>query len=154
MQLGRARLGASGVEVTRLGFGAAPIGNLFAPVSDADAGAAVDMAWQLGVRFFDTAPLYGHGLSERRLGVVATHAVSIRRNIHVRMPDGAGLLTDLYLGNAAAGAPVILVRSPYGRSVFLAAGTAYPLASQGFNVVLQSCRGTFGCTMRTPLEAK
>src|SRR5882724_5647055 len=49
-----------------------------------------------------------HRLLLKRLGVVATHAVSIRRNIHVRMPDGAGLLTDLYLGNAAAGAPVIL----------------------------------------------
>ena len=64
----RARLGSSGVEVTRLGFGAAPIGNLFAPVRDADAAAAVDAAWRFGVRFFDTAPLYGHGLSERRLG--------------------------------------------------------------------------------------
>jgi len=89
-----------------------------------------------------------HRLLLKRLGVVATHAVSIRRNIHVRMPDGAGLLTDLYLGNAAAGAPVILVRSPYGRSLFLAAGTAYPLASQGFNVVLQSCRGTLGSSGR------
>lgn len=60
------------------------------------------------------------------------------------MPDGVDLVTDLYLGNANAGAPVILIRSPYGRSVLLAAATAYPLASQGFNAVLQSCRGTFG----------
>ena len=62
------RLGSSEVEVTRLGFGAAPIGNLFAAVADADAGAAVDAAWRCGMRMFDTAPLYGHGLSERRLG--------------------------------------------------------------------------------------
>jgi D-threo-aldose 1-dehydrogenase len=66
--LRRVRLGSSEVAVTRLGFGAAPIGNLFAPVSDADATAAVDAAWRAGMRFFDTAPLYGHGLSEQRLG--------------------------------------------------------------------------------------
>jgi uncharacterized protein len=64
----------------------------------------------------------------------------------VRVPDGAVLLTDLYLARENAGAPVILIRSPYGRSALLAAATAYPLASQGFNVVLQSCRGTFGST--------
>lgn len=66
--LRRARLGSSGVEVTRLGFGAAPIGNLFTRVADDDAVAAVESAWNAGVRFFDTAPLYGHGLSEQRLG--------------------------------------------------------------------------------------
>lgn len=66
--LRRARLGSSGVEVTRLGFGAAPIGNLFSRVADDDAAAAVQTAWDAGVRFFDTAPLYGHGLSEQRLG--------------------------------------------------------------------------------------
>jgi D-threo-aldose 1-dehydrogenase len=64
----RVRLGSSDVEVTRLGFGGAPIGNLFTPVADAEARAAVDTAWEHGVRFFDTAPLYGHGLSERRIG--------------------------------------------------------------------------------------
>jgi D-threo-aldose 1-dehydrogenase len=64
----RVRLGSSAVEVTRLGFGAAPIGNLFTAVGDADAAATVDAAWSAGIRFFDTAPLYGHGLSERRLG--------------------------------------------------------------------------------------
>jgi D-threo-aldose 1-dehydrogenase len=64
----RARLGSSEVAVTRLGFGAAPIGNLFSAVADADAAGAVDAAWDAGVRFFDTAPLYGHGLSEQRLG--------------------------------------------------------------------------------------
>lgn len=71
----RAPLGSSRVEVTRLGFGAAPIGNLFTRVADGDATAAVDAAWNAGVRFFDTAPLYGHGLSEQRLGAaLRTHA--------------------------------------------------------------------------------
>jgi D-threo-aldose 1-dehydrogenase len=64
----RFRLGSTSVAVTRLGFGAAPIGNLFSAVGDADASTAVDAAWRAGIRFFDTAPLYGHGLSERRLG--------------------------------------------------------------------------------------
>jgi D-threo-aldose 1-dehydrogenase len=64
----RIRLGSSAVEVSRLSFGAAPIGNLFTSVRDADADTAVDAAWRSGVRFFDTAPLYGHGLSEQRLG--------------------------------------------------------------------------------------
>ncbi|MEU4561619.1 aldo/keto reductase [Actinoplanes sp. NPDC023936] len=61
-------LGGTGVTVTRLGMGLAPIGGLFAPVGDEAAVAAIDEAWRLGVRFFDTAPLYGAGLSERRAG--------------------------------------------------------------------------------------
>ncbi len=52
----------------RLGLGGAPLGNLFAPVSEHDAPATVDAAWATGCRSFDTAPHYGHGLSERRLG--------------------------------------------------------------------------------------
>ena len=52
----------------RLGLGGAPLGNLFAPVSAADALATVEAAWAGGCRSFDTAPHYGHGLSERRLG--------------------------------------------------------------------------------------
>jgi D-threo-aldose 1-dehydrogenase len=51
-----------------IGFGAAALGGLFTEVSDAAALGAVDAAWHLGVRHFDTAPLYGSGLSERRLG--------------------------------------------------------------------------------------
>ncbi|GLW34548.1 aldo/keto reductase [Actinoplanes regularis] len=64
----RVPLGGTGVTVTRLGMGLAPIGGLFTPVGDAGAIAAVDAAWRHGVRFFDTAPLYGAGLSERRTG--------------------------------------------------------------------------------------
>ena len=50
------------------GLGTAPPGGLFSPVSDADAEATIERAWSLGVRFFDSAPLYGFGLAERRLG--------------------------------------------------------------------------------------
>jgi putative CocE/NonD family hydrolase len=60
------------------------------------------------------------------------------------MPDDAELLTDVFLGSAQASGPVIMIRSPYGKGAFIAGNTAYPLASQGFNVVLQCCRGTHG----------
>jgi aryl-alcohol dehydrogenase-like predicted oxidoreductase len=64
----RAQLGNSGVYVTELGFGAAPIGNLYTAIDDATARASVLAAWDGGVRYFDTAPHYGLGLAERRLG--------------------------------------------------------------------------------------
>ncbi|GGZ06288.1 aldo/keto reductase [Streptomyces nitrosporeus] len=61
-------LGDSTVEITELAFGAAAIGNLFTEVDPDRAAATVDAAWDEGVRYFDTAPHYGLGLSERRLG--------------------------------------------------------------------------------------
>ncbi|MGW0670354.1 aldo/keto reductase [Streptomyces sp. NPDC002746] len=64
----RRTLGRSRVAVSPLGFGAAPLGNLYAPLDEETARAAVDAAWDAGVRYFDTAPHYGLGLSERRLG--------------------------------------------------------------------------------------
>jgi D-threo-aldose 1-dehydrogenase len=64
----RVPLGRTGLSVTRLGLGAASIGGLFTPVDDADAVAVVRHAWDLGLRYFDVAPLYGYGSAERRLG--------------------------------------------------------------------------------------
>jgi D-threo-aldose 1-dehydrogenase len=52
----------------RLGLGCAPLGGLYTPVSEDDARATVDAAWDAGIRFFDVAPLYGEGRSEKRLG--------------------------------------------------------------------------------------
>ena len=62
------RIGSTGVAVTRFGLGCAPLGGLYESVSDEQARATVDRAWELGVRYFDTAPLYGSGLSEQRAG--------------------------------------------------------------------------------------
>ena len=62
------RLGRSRVRVTELAFGGAAIGGMYTEVSEDDARAAVDAAWNGGIRTFDTAPHYGLGLSERRLG--------------------------------------------------------------------------------------
>ncbi|MFE7595385.1 aldo/keto reductase [Kitasatospora sp. NPDC057512] len=54
----------------KLGFGTAPLGNMFRAIPDAEALATVEAAWDQGVRYFDTAPFYGAGLSEERLGEV------------------------------------------------------------------------------------
>jgi D-threo-aldose 1-dehydrogenase len=63
------RLVRGELPLSELSLGCAQLGNLYREVSDEDALATFDRAWQLGVRYFDTAPHYGLGLSERRLGV-------------------------------------------------------------------------------------
>ncbi|HET6825940.1 MAG TPA: aldo/keto reductase [Amnibacterium sp.] len=57
-----------GIPLTALGFGTAPLAGLFTPVSDEQAAATLDAAWEAGFRYFDTAPHYGLGLAEQRLG--------------------------------------------------------------------------------------
>ncbi|MEV6243884.1 aldo/keto reductase [Lentzea sp. NPDC051838] len=85
------------VAVSRLGFGAAPIGNLYREVSDSEAFGAVEAAWQTGVRYFDTAPHYGLGLSERRLGVAlagrprSDYVISTKVGRLLEPFDGSGL---------------------------------------------------------------
>jgi D-threo-aldose 1-dehydrogenase len=66
----RVPIGRIGLAVTRLGFGAASIGGVFDLVDDRDGLATIDHAWDVGVRYFDVAPLYGYGIAERRLGRV------------------------------------------------------------------------------------
>jgi D-threo-aldose 1-dehydrogenase len=61
------RGGREALTFTELGFGAAPLGNLFRAIGDDEAHAILTRAWDAGVRYFDTAPLYGLGLSETRL---------------------------------------------------------------------------------------
>ncbi|GAB3253325.1 aldo/keto reductase [Nocardioides dilutus] len=57
-----------GLRLTELGFGGAPLGNLHSAITDDEASDAVRAAWDTGLRYFDTAPHYGLGLAERRLG--------------------------------------------------------------------------------------
>jgi D-threo-aldose 1-dehydrogenase len=64
----RVPLGRTGLSVTRLGFGAASIGGVFTQVEEPDGLATIEHAWDIGVRYFDVAPLYGYGTAERRLG--------------------------------------------------------------------------------------
>jgi D-threo-aldose 1-dehydrogenase len=66
--IARRRVGTTDVEVTELGFGGASLGELFVPVPEHDAIATIDAAWDAGIRYFDTAPWYGRGLSELRTG--------------------------------------------------------------------------------------
>ena len=64
----RVALGRTDVRVTRLGLGGASIGGLYRLVPEDAAVSVVDHAWELGIRYFDVAPLYGYGLAERRMG--------------------------------------------------------------------------------------
>ena len=64
------RLGNGGLVFTELGFGTGPIGNLYRAISDQDAHDTMTAAWDAGMRYFDTAPLYGLGQSETRLNRV------------------------------------------------------------------------------------
>jgi D-threo-aldose 1-dehydrogenase len=61
------RLSSQNLAVSELGFGTAPLGNLYKAISDEAAHAALEDAWNAGIRYYDTAPLYGLGLSETRL---------------------------------------------------------------------------------------
>jgi D-threo-aldose 1-dehydrogenase len=84
------------VSLTRLGFGSAPIGNLYREISDGEAHAAIDAAWDSGVRYFDTAPHYGLGLSERRLGAAlagrprSEYVISTKVGRLLEPSDGVG----------------------------------------------------------------
>jgi D-threo-aldose 1-dehydrogenase len=66
-------LGRTGLSVTELGFGSAPLGNLFRPLPDAAARKTLAAAEEAGFGYYDTAPFYGFGLSERRLGDALRH---------------------------------------------------------------------------------
>lgn len=96
------QLGRSRVSVPRLGIGTGPLGNLYEPVEEDQALAAVDRAWELGVRFFDTAPLYGYGIAERRLGTVLRSkpreelvlATKVGRLLREEAPPRRDLLID------------------------------------------------------------
>jgi D-threo-aldose 1-dehydrogenase len=64
----RTRATRRGLQLTELGLGAAQFGNLYRETGDEQAAGAVAAAWDAGIRYFDTAPHYGLGLSEQRLG--------------------------------------------------------------------------------------
>ena len=95
--------GRSGLELPVLGFGGAPIGGLRKTVTDEQAAAAVEAAWRQGFRYFDTAPLYGHGRSERRLG----RALAARPRAEFLLSSKVGRL--LVPSSADPAAPVEIV---------------------------------------------
>jgi putative CocE/NonD family hydrolase len=80
-----------------------------------------------------------------RLDPPLTRDLVTDRDLRVPMPDGVVLLADRYAPrDGGQGLPVALLRSPYGRRGGIAAGMARPLAERGFQVLMQSTRGTFG----------
>lgn len=107
----RVPLGRTAVTVTQLGLGTAPLGNMFRSVDEAVARATVDRAWDLGLRFFDTAPLYGHGLAERRLG----EALCGRSRDKCVVATKVGRLLR---ANRGPGAPTIFADPPPVHPVF------------------------------------
>ncbi|GGO83892.1 oxidoreductase [Marinobacterium nitratireducens] len=62
------RFGRVELNVSAMGYGAAPIGNIFQPITEDVSRGMLKAAWDAGLRYFDTAPMYGHGLSEARVG--------------------------------------------------------------------------------------
>jgi len=95
----RAQL-AKGLDVTAIGLGSAPLGGLFSAVSDADAEATLAAGWSAGIRFYDTAPLYGFGLAEQRLGAFLrqqkreSFAISTKVGRLLRSPDSTTVEDD------------------------------------------------------------
>lgn len=82
---------------------------------------------------------------DRAMGLSGPAAqFTLERDVGVPMPDGVVLLGDRYGPAAAAALPVVLIRSPYGRAGVAGAIFAAPLARRGFQVFIQSTRGTFG----------
>jgi D-threo-aldose 1-dehydrogenase len=106
----RTRL-ADGLDVTSIGLGSAPLGGLFTAVSDADAEATLAAGWSAGIRFYDTAPLYGFGLAEHRLGAFLrqqkrdSYAISTKVGRLLR-PPGAGTVEDDHFKDAPALRPL------------------------------------------------
>jgi putative CocE/NonD family hydrolase len=79
-----------------------------------------------------------------KLPPAETYNVVVERDLPVQMRDGTVLLADHYYTRRRRNAPTILVRSPYGRAGAFALLFARPFAERGFQVLIQSCRGTFG----------
>jgi D-threo-aldose 1-dehydrogenase len=98
-----AQIIVQGVQVSPLGFGGAPIGNLYQKVTEEDAQAALATAFAQGIRYFDTAPFYGHGLSEERMGRALTShprdsyvlSTKVGRLVS-REPRGTGAVGDQF----------------------------------------------------------
>src|ERR1700761_7890705 len=67
-------LGRTGIPVTTLGYGSAPIGDLYAVLDESKALGSIEAALKSGITLFDTSPFYGHGLAEHRLGTALRRA--------------------------------------------------------------------------------
>jgi D-threo-aldose 1-dehydrogenase len=111
--LKRRRVGTTGLEVTELGLGGAPMGGFRATISDAEATMLTDAAYEGGVRYFDTSPFYGYGRSELRMGAALREkprseyvlSTKIGRILHAMKP-GEGPPADFRDNGLPGFAPV------------------------------------------------
>ena len=92
-------IGRTDIAVTELGFGGAPLGVVGDLITDDEAAAIMHRAWDGGIRYFDTAPLYGHGLSEKRVGRVLRE---LRRDAFVLSTKIGRLLVAVEEGERVA----------------------------------------------------
>ena len=94
------------IAFTELGFGGGPLGNMYAPLREEEAQATLDAAYEAGIRYFDTAPLYGLGLSETRFGqafarfgragtVLASKVGRVLREPKDAADDPSGIFVDV-----------------------------------------------------------
>ena len=81
---------------------------------------------------------------QNKLPPADTYAVTHARDLAIPMPDGAVLLADRYYPSRGGSLPTVLIRSPYGRRTMTFDAVARLFAERGFQVLIQSCRGTFG----------
>ena len=105
MALNRKTLGRSKLKLSVLGFGGTGLGNLYVAMSERSVIDTLSAAYAAGIRYYDTAPLYGHGLSELRLGgglrlfadpgVIVSSKVGWRLRPAFGKPTGAGLFRDI-----------------------------------------------------------
>lgn len=107
----KVQVGETKLQVTRVGMGGAALGGLYHEVADSDAAATVAAALALGINHFDTAPLYGHGRSERRMGAAlgkrprADFILSTKVG-RVLLPATSGKVESVWFENPAPFEPV------------------------------------------------
>lgn len=94
-------LGKTGLNLSELAFGGAAVGNLYRPTTQEEAYTAINSAWKSGVRYFDTAPSYGYGLSERRIGdalrIYPRQSYVLSTKVgRILVPDPTPKVNDLY----------------------------------------------------------
>jgi D-threo-aldose 1-dehydrogenase len=101
-RMGARRVGRTAVEVTELGLGGGPLGGLFTPLDEVTAAGALAAAWESGIRYFDTAPHYGLGQSERRIGALlsgrprAEYTLSTKVGRVLVPQDAAGQMDEAF----------------------------------------------------------
>src|SRR5215207_6005220 len=88
-------IGKTGVRVTEIGFGTAPVAGLYRAVDEESGQAVLQAAWDAGIRYFDTAPHYGAGLAEERVGRFlkgkSGYTISTKvGRLHIGVPEGKG----------------------------------------------------------------